>query len=141
MKITTQAAALLFCSICAADSTSFTPLYGEGWGGPVQVAENLTLTSNSSSGFDLVEATLVMPHLTLPKNPREQVEQYTAAFWLGMDGVVSDPVNPFAVRGLWQAGVIMSVWTNGSIEYNGFHEWLVRTHFHAGKLCIFTHFS
>ncbi|KAG4436336.1 hypothetical protein IFR05_008189 [Cadophora sp. M221] len=124
MKVTTQTAALLFSSICAADSTSFTPFYGEAWGGPVQIAENLTLTSNSSSGFDLVEATLVIPHLALPKTPREQVEQYTSAFWLGMDGVVSDQVNPFAVRGLWQAGIIMSLWTNESVEYKGFHEWI-----------------
>jgi hypothetical protein len=70
-------------------------------------------------GFRLVEATLVMPHLALPENPRQQVDEYTASFWIGLDGLVSSNT----ARGLWQAGVIMSICDNGTTEYSVFYEW------------------
>jgi hypothetical protein len=67
----------------------------------------------------MAEATLVMPHLSIPKKPHKEVDEYTASFWIGLDGVLSSDI----VRGLWQAGVIMSVWPNGTTQYTGFHEW------------------
>ena len=113
-------AALLLCSACAATKDARYPmLYDSGWAGPVRYADKFNISSNST-GFTMVEATLVMPHLSIPKKPHEKAEQYTAAYWIGLDGVLSSPTH---VRGLWQAGVIMSVWTNGTTEYTGFHEW------------------
>ncbi|RSL96825.1 hypothetical protein CDV31_013291 [Fusarium ambrosium] len=113
--------ALLLSSACTATKDAQYPmLYGEGWAGPVRYADKFNISSNST-GFTMVEAILVMPHLSIPKNPREKVDQYTVSYWIGLDGVLSTPT---MVRGLWQAGVIMSVWTNGTTEYEGFHEWI-----------------
>jgi hypothetical protein len=86
----------------------------------VQVAKNLNPSSNFS-GFDSVEATLVMPRLGFPQKPREIVDAYTASYWIGLDGFES-PTYP-AVRGLWQAGVIMSLFANGTANYSAFYEW------------------
>lgn len=63
-----------------------------------------------------------MPRLSLPQNPRERVDQYTAFFWIGLDGFV--PSTDGQVRGLWQAGVTMSLWDNGTTEYSGLYEWV-----------------
>ncbi|KAK2676518.1 Heterokaryon incompatibility [Fusarium oxysporum f. sp. vasinfectum] len=113
-------AASLFGIACAAKDGSQYPLsYGEAWAGPVRFADNFNLSSNST-GFTMAEATLVMPHLSIPKKPHKEVDEYTASFWIGLDGVLSSDI----VRGLWQAGVIMSVWPNGTTKYTGFHEWI-----------------
>lgn len=105
-------------SLCAAQVGIF---YDETWAGPVQLAES-DPSSNASSGFNLAEATLVMPHLEIPKNPPQQVDQFTAAYWIGLDGFLLTDAIP-GVRGLWQAGVFMSIFANGSAEYTGFYEW------------------
>ncbi|KAI6714267.1 hypothetical protein JHW43_003214 [Diplocarpon mali] len=113
-------AAPLGC-VSAAEDRPYQPFYDETWGGPVQIAEHFNPSVNAS-GFNLAEATLVMPHLTLPRCPRQKVDQYTASYWVGLDGFL--PSTTPAVRGLWQAGVIMSLWANGSAEYTGFYEWV-----------------
>ncbi|KAM5346241.1 hypothetical protein ACJ41O_009246 [Fusarium nematophilum] len=115
--------ALLLSSTCAASKTPQYPfLYNEAWAGPARIADKFN-TSSNSTGFTMVEATLIMPHLSIPKKPREKVDQYTTSYWIGLDGVLPTGENEI-VRGLWQAGVIMSVWTNGATEYAGFHEWI-----------------
>ncbi|KAF5008479.1 hypothetical protein FDECE_5238 [Fusarium decemcellulare] len=110
----------LLGSACVAAKGAEYPLsYGTAWAGPVRYADKFNISSNST-GFTKAEATLIMPHLSIPKKPHEKVEQYTASYWIGLDGVLSSEL----IRGLWQAGVIMSVWTNGTTEYRGFHEWI-----------------
>ncbi|KAF5021014.1 hypothetical protein F66182_6945 [Fusarium sp. NRRL 66182] len=110
----------LLGGVGAATATSQYPLYYDTtWAGPVRFADNFNLSANST-GFTMVEATLVMPHLSIPTEPHTKVEQYTASFWIGLDGFLSSEV----IRGLWQAGVIMSVWPNGTTQYTGFHEWI-----------------
>ncbi|KAH6668192.1 concanavalin A-like lectin/glucanase domain-containing protein [Halenospora varia] len=121
MKINRLVVALPLGYICAAEGTPYAPFYDTTWGGPVQIAENFN-TSSNSSGFDSVEATLVMPRLALPQKPRQQVDEYTASYWIGLDGFLSSTVS--TIRGLWQAGVIMSIFTNGTTEYSGFYEWI-----------------
>lgn len=111
--------------------------YDETWAGPVRLAVD-EAPSNSTSvpspnattgtGFNTVEATLVMPRLAIPKHPSQLVDRYTAAYWIGLDGfVMSGEGNEVAgsstVRGLWQAGVLMSIWDNGTSDYTGFYEW------------------
>lgn len=89
----------------------------------------LAETPNATwTGFNRVEATLVMPPLAIPKQPSQRVDQYTAANWIGLDGFVlsgeEEPGVPATtVRGLWQAGVFMSIWENGTSDYTGFYEW------------------
>lgn len=101
--------------------------YDETWAGPVRLA--LAETPNATwTGFNRVEATLVMPPLAIPKQPSQRVDQYTAANWIGLDGFVlsgeEQPGTPeTTVRGLWQAGVFMSIWENGTSQYTGFYEW------------------
>lgn len=129
----------LSACLCAWLPTSFAEdiFYDETWAGPVRlaVADDTSTPTNSSSpnstawtGFDTVQATLVMPRLAIPKNPSKRVDRYTAANWIGLDGfVLSDDedlaTQTSAVRGLWQAGVFMSIWENGTAEYTGFYEW------------------
>tara|TARA_R110002060_G_scaffold39416_10_gene50631 strand:+ start:344 stop:709 length:366 start_codon:yes stop_codon:yes gene_type:complete len=121
MKLNTQlVTALLLSSVHVASATPYSPFYDTTWGGPVQISEHFNASSNYS-GFNSVEATLVMPRLSLPQNPREVVDQYTAFFWIGLDGFV--PSTGGGVRGLWQAGVTMSIWDNGTTGYSAFHEW------------------
>jgi hypothetical protein len=118
MKLYSMMMALPLGCIYAAEGTPYLPFYDTTWAGPVQLAKNLNTSSNSSA-FASVEATLVMPHLALPKQPRQLVNEYTASFWIGMDGFLSSET----ARGLWQAGVIMSIWDNGTTKYSGFYEW------------------
>ncbi|KAJ0121890.1 hypothetical protein J7T55_002399 [Diaporthe amygdali] len=114
-----------------------TIFYDETWAGPVRLAAggttpSSTNTSSSNStwaGFNRVEATLVMPRLAIPSHPSERVDQYTAAFWIGLDGFVlsgdeAQGTGTGTVRGLWQAGVFMSIWENGTSAYTGFYEWV-----------------
>ncbi|PBP20494.1 aspergillopepsin-2 [Diplocarpon rosae] len=127
MKITAFAiAALPWGGVCAAAAaattdTPYQPFYDETWGGPVQIAQHFQPSLNSS-GFNLVEATLVMPRLRVPRCPRKEADQYTASYWIGLDGFL--PSTDAGVRGLWQAGVIMSLWENGTAQYTGFYEWV-----------------
>ncbi|CZR58546.1 uncharacterized protein PAC_08438 [Phialocephala subalpina] len=121
MKISKLVAALPLGYICVAEDTPYSPFYDTTWAGPVQLVDNFN-TSSNSSGFALVEATLVMPRLALPQKPRQQVDEYTASYWIGLDGFVSSTLG--TARGLWQAGVIMSIRGNGTIEYSGFYEWV-----------------
>lgn len=111
--------------------------YDETWAGPVRLAvtEMSSASANISSsnttteaGFDTVEGTLVMPRLAVPNNPSKRVDQYTAAYWIGLDGFVmsgdeDEGTGTSMVRGLWQAGVFMSIWENGTSDYTGFYEW------------------
>lgn len=108
---------LALSSLCAAQNI----VYDETWAGPVQLAES-DPSSNATSGFNLVEATLVMPPLKIPQNPPQQVDQFTAASWIGLDGFLLSDAVP-GVRGLWQAGVFMSIFANGTTQYTGFYEW------------------
>ncbi|KAI1017039.1 hypothetical protein LB504_007194 [Fusarium proliferatum] len=119
MKIKLLATSLCGISSAAKDGRQYPLSYGEAWAGPVRFADNFNLSSNST-GFTMAEATLVMPHLSIPHKPHKKVDEYTASFWIGLDGVLSSNI----VRGLWQAGVIMSVWPNGTAKYTGFHEWI-----------------
>lgn len=119
------AAALLLSHPCLAqwdeDDNIF---YDETWAGPVRLAANRATVSPASLGFTSVEATLVMPPLALPDKPSEVVDQYTAAWWVGLDGFLPSAETPAStIRGLWQAGVFMSIWQNGTTSYTGFHEW------------------
>lgn len=130
---------MLSASLCAWLSAGFAEdvFYDETWAGPVRlaVAETMSPSTNGSSsdattwiGFNTVEATLVMPRLAVPKHPSQRVDRYTAAFWIGLDGFVmsgeeEQGVVPSTVRGLWQAGVFMSIWDNGTSDYTGFYEW------------------
>lgn len=111
------ASAVFLLASQAAAQQGLPTLYGEAWGGPVAVLED-SLAVTDPNNFDFVEATLVMPHLAIPKNPRNVSDQYTASYWIGMDGFSSPGIN-----GLWQAGVIMSIWGNGTTTYDGFYEW------------------
>lgn len=112
-------AALFLGSACAAtNSAKYPSFYDTTWAGPVRFADNYNISSNTT-GFTMAEATLVMPHLSIPKKPHEKATQYTASYWIGLDGYLSSEI----IRGLWQAGVEMSVWPNGTTEYTGFHEW------------------
>lgn len=111
-------AAVALSGLCAAQQDIF---YSETWGGPVRLAES-DPASNTSSGFNVVEATLAMPQLKIPQNPAEKVDQYTAAYWIGLDGFLLSDSIP-GVRGLWQAGVFMSIYANETVEYTGFYEW------------------
>lgn len=98
--------------------------YDETWAGPVRIAANKASVSPTSLGFTMVEATLVMPCLAVPQNPSQLVDQYTASFWIGLDGFLPSAETPASpIRGLWQAGVFMSIWENGTTSYTGFHEW------------------
>ncbi|KAF4963158.1 hypothetical protein FZEAL_10952 [Fusarium zealandicum] len=119
MKTQALAASLFGVAYAANDGSQYPLSYGTAWAGPVRYADNFNLSGNST-GFTMAEATLVMPHLEIPKKPREEVNQYTASYWIGLDGVLSSDV----IRGLWQAGVIMSLWPNGTTQYTGFHEWI-----------------
>ncbi|PVH80838.1 concanavalin A-like lectin/glucanase [Cadophora sp. DSE1049] len=122
MKLNNQlVTALSLIAVHTAGATPYLPFYDTTLGGPVQISVHFNASSNYS-GFNSVEATLVMPRLSLPLNPRERVDQYTAFFWIGLDGFV--PSTDGMVRGLWQAGVTMSIWDNGTTEYSGFHEWI-----------------
>ncbi|KAL2276176.1 hypothetical protein FJTKL_01338 [Diaporthe vaccinii] len=112
--------------------------YDETWAGPVRLAVTETTSaptnissSNSTTltGFDTVEGTLVMPRLAIPSHPSQRVDRYMAAYWIGLDGfVMSDDegqgTGTSTVRGLWQAGVFMSIWENGTSDYTGFYEWV-----------------
>ncbi|KAH6646231.1 concanavalin A-like lectin/glucanase domain-containing protein [Truncatella angustata] len=91
--------------------------YDTTWAGPIRIAERF---NGTAGGFDRVEATLVMPQLSIPEKPNKQSDEYTAAFWIGFGGFLSSST----VSGLWQAGIIMSIWNNGSTEYKGFYEWV-----------------
>ncbi|KAH6974402.1 concanavalin A-like lectin/glucanase domain-containing protein [Ilyonectria sp. MPI-CAGE-AT-0026] len=119
MQIKAIVAFFLGSAWAATNGAKYPPFYGTGWGGPVRFADNYNISSNTT-GFTMVEATLVMPHLSIPKKPHEKTTQYTASYWIGLDGYFSSEI----IRGLWQAGVIMSVWPNGTTEYTGFHEWI-----------------
>lgn len=109
-------AAAWWTAALASQATAQDIVYDETWAGPVRVAERF---NGTSGGFDRVEAVLVMPELAIPDKPREQVDEYTAAYWIGLSGFLPTSVT----NGLWQAGVIMSIWANGSTEYKGFYEW------------------
>lgn len=129
----------LASSLCALVPASFADeiFYDETWAGPVRLAlaETASTSPNNSSpnattwsGFNTVEATFVMPRLSIPKHPSKRVDRYTAASWIGLDGFVlsgdeGDGVPADTVRGLWQAGVFMTIWDNGTSEYTGFYEW------------------
>lgn len=108
--------------------------YDETWAGPVRLAvaeatsASTNISSSNSTGFNTVEATLVMPRLAIPRNPSKRVDRYTAAYWIGLDGFVlsgdgDQGTGTSTVRGLWQAGVFMSIWENGTTDYTGFYEW------------------
>lgn len=111
--------------------------YDETWAGPVRLAatETTSASTNVSSsnstawtGFDTVEGILVMPRLAIPTHPSQRVDRYTAANWIGLDGFVlsgdeDEGTGTSTVRGLWQAGVFMSIWENRTSEYTGFYEW------------------
>lgn len=103
--------------------------YDTTWAGPVQLASTTSPSTNATSGFNLAEATLIMPHLSLPKKPHEQVDKYTASYWVGLDGFVTTSSTSTAVRGLWQAGAIMSLSpatanTSQTTSYEAFYEWV-----------------
>ncbi|CAN8101482.1 unnamed protein product [Discula destructiva] len=121
----TLAASLLALAVpspAAAQASSNSIFYSETWAGPVQIA-NTALVPNATSGFDIAEATLIMPHLNLPATPQRAAELYTASYWIGLDGFL--PGDGAPVRGLWQAGVIMSVNASTSAPtYSGFYEWI-----------------
>ncbi|KAH7163501.1 concanavalin A-like lectin/glucanase domain-containing protein [Dactylonectria estremocensis] len=119
MQIKALAALFLSNACAAANSAKYPLFYDTTWAGPVRFADNYN-TSSNTTGFTIAEATLVMPHLSIPKKPHKKAKQYTASYWIGLDGYLSSEI----VRGLWQAGVIMSVWPNGTTEYTGFHEWI-----------------
>lgn len=108
-------------ALCTAQSDIF---YDTTWAGPVELA-NSSLSSNASgpTGFNLAEGTLIIPSLSLPCQPHEQVDQYTASFWVGLDGFLLSDSLP-GVRGLWQAGLIASLSVNGTATYTGFYEWV-----------------
>lgn len=113
--------ALALPALCVAQDIMF---YDTTWAGPVQLA-NSTHSSNASgpSGFNLAEGTLIIPTLSLPSQPHEQVDQYTASFWIGLDGFLLSDSLP-GVRGLWQAGIMASLFVNGTTSYTGFYEWV-----------------
>lgn len=106
------AASTLLATLAAAAAASNPIFYSDTWAGPAQVRQNGTLP------FSSVEATLIVPHLQLPNHPEEIVDQYSGSFWIGIDGYKSPPHS-----GLWQAGVMMHIWTNGTREYVPFWEW------------------
>lgn len=113
--------ALALPTLCAAQASIS---YDTTWAGPVQLA-NSTLSSNDSispAGFNIAEGTLIIPTLSLPAHPHEQVDQYAASFWVGLDGFL--PASGAAVRGLWQAGLIATLSVNGTAAYTGFYEWV-----------------
>lgn len=94
----------------AVSSPSQPVLYDNTWSGPAQ------LQQNGSASFSSVEALLIIPqHLELPTHPENVVDQYSASFWVGIDGWKS--------RGLWQAGVVMHLWEDGTREFVPFWEW------------------
>lgn len=124
--------------LCASQPASTTEgiFYDETWAGPVRLAiggttgtsTNVSSSNSTWAGFNTVEATLVMPRLAVPSQPSKRVDQYTAAYWIGLDGFVlsgdeAPGTGSDAVRGLWQAGVFMSIWENGTTAYTGFYEW------------------
>lgn len=120
------AAALLLGTACLAqEQDDFDDIfYDETWAGPVRLAADHAAVSPARPGFTSVEATLVMPPLRLPDRPSQFVDQYRAAFWVGLDGFLPSAETPDAtVRGLWQAGVFMSIWANGTTSYTAWHEW------------------
>jgi hypothetical protein len=121
MKTTTFAAVLAGITVCTAQDPQYPAYYDTTWAGPVLLAQNFNQSVNGS-GFSLVEATLVMPRLAIPEKPHEQADEYTASYWIGLDGFLGSGSSG-DVRGLWQAGVIMSIWANGTTEYTGFYEW------------------
>lgn len=102
--------------------------YDETWAGPVRLAVAETTNSTTWTGFNTVEGTLVIPRLAVPSQPSKRVDRYTAAYWVGLDGFVMSEDTPqgtgtSTVRGLWQAGIFMSIWENGTSDYTGFYEW------------------
>lgn len=118
---------LVTSSLAVAQASNGSILYDTTWAGPVQIA-NTALTPNSTSGFNLAEGTLIMPHLSIPQKPHEQVDHFSASYWVGLDGAVPSG-DSGAVRGLWQAGVIMTLSpaTANSSEtsiYTAFYEWV-----------------
>ncbi|ETS86220.1 hypothetical protein PFICI_00048 [Pestalotiopsis fici W106-1] len=114
MKSSLFLSALVFALSASSQATT----YDTTWAGPVRIAERF---NGTAGGFDRVEATLVMPELSIPANPRQQSDEYTASFWIGFSGFLSSAT---ALSGLWQAGVVMSIWENGTTEYTGFYEWV-----------------
>ncbi|KAI0470038.1 concanavalin A-like lectin/glucanase domain-containing protein [Xylariaceae sp. FL0804] len=106
------AVAALAAGSCAAEQ-NFPISYDETWAGPVQ------LQRNGTSAFSFVEATLIIPSLQLPVNPREQRASYSASVWVGLDGYDS----PYP-SGLWQSGINMTILANGTTAYNAWYEWV-----------------
>jgi hypothetical protein len=121
MKVPVVSTVLACVAVSAAQAPQYPAFYDTTWAGPVRLADNFNQTVNGS-GFGLVEATLVMPRLQVPAMPHEQADEYTASFWIGLDGFLGSGSSG-DVRGLWQAGVVMSIWANGTTEYTGFYEW------------------
>lgn len=110
LQLHSTAFLLLSTAVAASSNPSF---YSDTWAGPAQVQQN------ASSPFSSIEATLVMPRMELPKEPHQVVNQYTFSYWIGLDGYKSP-----AGSGLWQAGVIGHIFTNGTREYVPFWEWV-----------------
>lgn len=116
----------IYGGLCAAQNNNSSNIfYDITWAGPVQVAvSGPSANSTTAAGFDIAEATLVVPHLDIPQNPPQEVDEFTTVFWVGLDGFLTSDDVP-GVRGLWQAGVIMSLFPgNGSTVYTGFYEWV-----------------
>ncbi|KAF4465886.1 hypothetical protein FALBO_7252 [Fusarium albosuccineum] len=125
MKTKALLASLLGSACVAAKGAEYPLSSGTAWAGPVRYADKFNISSNST-GFTKAEATLIMPHLSIPKKPHEKVEQYTASYWIGLDGVLSSEL----IRGLWQAGVIIqdapTAWRGPTLPAQGATaEWII----------------
>ncbi|TID21647.1 hypothetical protein E6O75_ATG05042 [Venturia nashicola] len=114
--------------------------YDTTWAGPVQIANaSISQSTTNPSGFNFVEATLIMPRLSVPLKPHSKVDTYTASYWIGLDGFItastspspspspslSTSTTPTTATGLWQAGIIMSLTpSTNTTTYTAFHEWI-----------------
>lgn len=117
-----ELAAFLAATAAAAD-TQYPVFSGTGWAGPAIARPNATDAAN----FTSTSATLIVPDLKVPQHPHEVVDQYSAAFWLGLDGFPTG-YTPLQ-SGLWQVGILGNVSTDGTTEWMGFYEWYISSLF------------
>ncbi|KAI9354847.1 peptidase A4 family-domain-containing protein [Zopfochytrium polystomum] len=129
-------AAAAAAAAAAASATAPPPIFnGSYWAGPTLVRTSAA----HAAPFTSVSATIVLPsQLRVPEHPASPVppppdDRYTVSAWVGLDGWTGDdPVAAVAnvssaagtASGLWQAGVEMSVYANGTTEFVPWYEWV-----------------
>lgn len=86
-------------------------IYNPTWSGVMQ-------NQGSGAPFNFMEATMVLPEISVPIYPPYANDLYGAAMWMGFDGW-----NQGDDTRLWQAGVRMRISQQADTSYAGWWEW------------------